>query len=170
MNLLFRDFVKKVLIEDLQSLFDEKDEITGMPKYRYHLFILIGIGIETLGAALDDKPWFVIGKSGNRFNNALKKLEPLKKYTGKDLYKNYRCGMCHIYLPNEGVGINSRLEGGKHNEINGGALLLSIEDLFSDFVDACDEIIKKIDRKDSIIDSKVYKSGYFGFRKRVITY
>ena len=53
--LAFKDFVETALINELSSLMAEgsNDTPTNNIKYRYHAFILIAVGIETLGAALD---------------------------------------------------------------------------------------------------------------------
>lgn len=139
-----KSFVRQALICELESLLNEggHDE---PKKYRYHLFILIAVGIEFLGAALDDEDWHKIGKSKDRFDNALNSYSSLKKYRDRNLYKIFRCGMAHVYIPNNGLGINMRVEGGNHNGYSGNQLLLHIEDLFDDFKSACNELINNID-------------------------
>lgn len=154
-----KEFISKALIEELRSLLDEKD-INNSPKYRYHVFILVSIGIELLGAAIDKYGWFSKNKSRDRFDRAITHYESLKKYKNKKIFKNLRCGMAHVYIPNHGVGINMKSEGGFHNKVNNGRLLLTIEYFFEDFVLACQELIDNIDgNKETLpISNKVYKN------------
>jgi len=161
-KLAFKDFVETALINELSSLITEgsKDIPANNIKYRYHIFILIAVGIETLGAALDKHSWqHKDAGSRKRFNKALSCYQSLKKYTGGDLYRKLRCGMAHVYVPKYGLGINMRSEGGVHNKINNQKLLLHIEDFFNDFIEACQELIDNIDGKKNTLplSGKVYK-------------
>mgnify|MGYP001255533855 CR=1 FL=1 len=160
--LAFKDFVETALINELSSLMAEglNDTPTNNIKYRYHIFILIAVGIETLGAALDKHSWhYEKAGSKKRFNKALSHYQSLKKYTGGDLYRKLRCGMAHVYVPKYGLSINMKSEGGVHNKINNQKLLLHIEDFFNDFIEACHELVDNIDGKKNALplSSKVYK-------------
>lgn len=164
-KLAFKDFVEVVFINELSSLMTEgaKDVPVNNIKYRYHIFILIAVGIETLGAALDKYSWhYKDAGSRKRFNKALSCYQSLKKYTGVDLYEKLRCGMAHVYVPKYGLGINMRSEGGVYNKINNQKLLLHIEDLFNDFIEACQELIDNIDgkKKTLTLGSKAYKDVF----------
>jgi hypothetical protein len=160
--LAFKDFVETALIGELSSLMEEgsNDHPVNNIKYRYHIFILIAVGIETLGAALDKYAWhYEKAGSKKRFNKALSNYQSLKKYTGSDLYSKLRCGMAHVYVPRYGLGINMKSEGGAHNKINNRKLLLHIEDFFNDFIEACQELVDNIDEKKNTLSlsSKAYK-------------
>ncbi len=164
-HLPFKNFVEAVLIKELSSLMTEKsnDSPVNDIKYRYHIFILIAVGIETLGAALDKYAWhYEKAGSKKRFNRALSHYQSLKKYTGGDLYSKLRCGMAHVYVPRYGLGINMRSEGGVHNKINNQKLLLHIEDFFNDFIEACQELVDNIDgkKKTLILDAKAYRNVF----------
>jgi hypothetical protein len=141
----FVDFLSRIVIQ-LESMFNEGgDERT----YRYHLFILISVGIELLGAALDDKIWHdeKAGLSRKRFNKALVNYKSLQKYNNKNLYEKLRCGMAHVYIPKKDLGINMKSESRgnqTHNTIKNKKLLLTIEYFFEDFKIACDELIDNI--------------------------
>jgi len=153
-----KNFISQVLMVELKSLLNEKD-INNFPKYRYHAFILISIGIEFLGAAIDKYGWFSGSKSRKNYIFAITQYKSLQKYNNKKIFENLRCGMAHVYVLNGGVGINMKSEGGLHNKINNGKLLLTIEYFFEDFILACQELIDNIDgnKKTLPISNKVYK-------------
>jgi len=162
----YKEFVEKVILGDLTSLYNipvkARDDLR--PAFRYHLFILISIGIEALGAAFDDEEWFKDRMSSVRFNVALEKLKALNKYKDKCLYNKLRCGMAHVYLPSPGLSLNSKLETYPHNKIirhDIGLLNLQIEPFFLDFKLACNELIKKINDHDPEIKKKVYRDEFF---------
>ncbi len=158
---LYRDFIKTIS-DDLNELSQVRDE-RGWIRFRYHLFILIAIGIEMLGAALDDEGWHEPKLSGKRFNSALEQIMSLQKYLDTDLFNQLRCGMAHVYLPRAGLGINTKEEGGEHLEIKSGVRILHVEDLLEDFTSACDEVIQNIDGQTSSLDLKEKAKGPYLF-------
>lgn len=163
----FRDFLNGTLMQELKCLYEEgKDDCPPNPlKYRYHLFILIAIGIETLGAALDDDWWHSDKEklSSTRFRKALKTYRSLKKYRKSELYERLRCGMAHVYVPTDALGINMRIEGGQHNIKENDKLLLHIEDLWEDYYAACQELLDNIDGNLDSLNGKLGKKVFGSF-------
>ena len=148
--------------ENAHPHFDEKKK----PKYRYYAFMLIGVGIEMLGACFDNEDWHSQkrGLSEKRFNKALVDIHPLNKYNSKKLYQNFRCGMCHVLVPREGIGLNCKIEGGANLSRIAGKeknenLLLQVESFYKDFSEACDYMLELID------NHKVDKLGKKTFKK-----
>ncbi len=118
----------------------------------YIKFTNIAIGIEYLGACLDQHAFSDFGESENRFNKALKKLFPkeYKKFaleqSQKYLYREFRCSFLHQLRPGKGIVVShrdeSKREGTTHlKETESGYLVLILEDFFDDFEKAC----KKLD-------------------------
>lgn len=124
-----KDFIRKNLYPAIEMLKDKGRA--------YFAFELIAAGIEFLGACMDEeteKGFFEEGRSRKRFNDAIKKLPSLQKYNGFKLYKNLRCGMCHILLPTTTLNLSSGY--GKCSEN-----ILYIENFYCDFKSACEELL-----------------------------
>jgi hypothetical protein len=152
MGLTLKDFVKKVLIGEIKTI----QQTYG---HHYLSFGLIAQGIELLGACLDNKDFHKNGTSGDRFRDAIDKLFPDKykifnnKTSDYDLYKNLRCGLLHVVLPGSFIELIQESEKEKFNaghldikQIRGkDRLILVSQDLFSDFENACNEIVNRID-------------------------
>jgi hypothetical protein len=149
MNRNFKDFLTTILAE-LEAMLSIDNDDDGKPDFRYHMFILIAVGIEMLGATFDHYDWYKKGRSKPRFNTALHKLHPLKKYQNCNLYENLRCGMAHVYVPNSDIGINTKSEGGQNLDRNGDETLIQIEAFFEDFRNACEEVIESIEGENKL--------------------
>jgi hypothetical protein len=157
MNRPFKDFLSTILYE-LESMLSIDNDKDGRPDFRYHLFILLAVGIEMLGATFDDYDWHEKNKSKERFNTALSKIDSLKKYQQKELYEHLRCGMAHVYVPNYEIGINTKSEGGKNLEMNNGQTLIQIEEFFLDFKKASEEVIDSINGENKLgLSDKAFK-------------
>ena len=121
-----KDFIQENLFKTIEMLKDN-----GHP---YFAFEIIAAGIEFLGACIDsydfDEPYL----SKIRFSNALETMPPLQKYKDFDLYKNLRCGMCHILTPKPALQLSSG--SGKCTK-----KILYIENFYTDFKDACKEVM-----------------------------
>lgn len=147
--MLFREFLENINRE-INQIAEVRDGQDLRPKFRYHIFILVGVGIEMLGAALDADDWFQKGKSQQRFNMALENYQSLNKYSGKDLYEHLRCGMCHVYVPNTHISLNCATEGGNNlDKTSPNQTLIQMESFLKDFNDACSELLKNIDNESS---------------------
>lgn len=153
-----KSFIRATLIDEIRN-------IQQTNKHHYLSFGLISQGIEFLGCCLDGKAYFKDGLSGKRFRNAIDKLFPdeYKKFNiekGKyDLFENLRCGLLHVCLPKPDIELIQRNEikkCGRHLEVKmirgRDALILVSEELFNDFKNACEEIIKRIEG--GIIENK----------------
>ena len=146
------DFIQNVLIDAFEEI--QQDE-----GHRYISFSLICQGIEFLGACLDSEPFSAKGLRAPRFRRAIYDLfptsyHPFNRGSGKpfDLYENLRCSLFKIILPESRLELIRRYEeaelGAHHlqiKEIRGiPRLVLVLEDLFSDYENACREIIARI--------------------------
>lgn len=161
------EFIRGVLISEIGDIVD---------RHKYLSFGVISQGIELLGACLDEhefdckKP----GVSRDRFNLALKELFPANKYRefgfGADrkkfLYNNLRCGLLHNFLPKRGIGLTEENKTPAHLHLKIGTsedgsqtYLLVAEELYRDFVDACEKLVHWIDSK-MIMDRQEIKLLY----------
>lgn len=153
-----KDFIEVSFIKNLSQLIPSEAN-KGLA---YEAFILIGIAIEFLGATTDNFEWHVQRKSKQRFLAGLKLLGPRYEAVGELLYKKLRCGMAHVYAPVSGLGIGEKKHKTMHlSEFDIGKpshmVLLEIESLYSDLVNASNKIINQINNAEFPIESKVYK-------------
>lgn len=154
-----KEFINKILINNYQEILSQG--------FHYISFSLIALGIEFLGACIDDADDFgKIGKSGPRFRNAIEDLFPkqYQKFNDKnndyDICNNLRNGLAHQLRPKSKIGLTHKKEsekfGTNHLEINNDKLVLVAEEFYRDFRNACTEVIKRIDRN-KIKNLQVYK-------------
>lgn len=108
----------------------------------YSAFALIGCGIEFLGKCLQipngRASWFN-GEPGKDFKKACT-LPSLTKYDADDLYDKLRCGMVHSGFPKQGVGLSDTA----NQNLNASIKILDINELYSDFIDASNEVKKRL--------------------------
>jgi len=117
----------------------------------------ISLGIEFLGACLDEYPFNKSGESKKRFKigieHFLSKIDPrYSKFNQRSspyyLYKNLRCGMAHVIRPQGKVHFTSRKEsksdGTKHLCQSEGRLILVCEDFYDHFAQSCKMLIEKL--------------------------
>lgn len=137
MTLKPKDFIKSVLIDEVGSMINI---------YPYISFIIMGIGIEFLGKCLATtrSDWNEKGHSGPDFKNAISTIPSLQKYKPylktHNLYSSFRCGLAHAISPKLQITLSSKGELG-HMIEHSGRLNLKVEDLYSDFKQACEYII-----------------------------
>jgi hypothetical protein len=162
-----KQFIQGVLVGEIR-------DIQQNGRHHYLSFGLIAQGIEFLGACLDDHEFSVESKSRKRFEKAIKELFPSEYrefLTGKgqpfDLYEHLRCGLLHIMLPNTDVELIQNDEVEKFAEHltvarvrNRDRLILVSQVLYTDFKNACEEVVKRID-EERITHQKVY-AGFMG--------
>lgn len=146
-NLSVKQSVENILLNEMHSLiYDHKGSA-------FIKFINIAIGIEFLGACLDQHPFTAYDESKNRFNKALKKLFPAKykKYAHEQsenyFFKEFRGAFVHQLRPGKRIVVThrdeSKIEGTKHLvETDSGYLVLVLEDFYDDFEKACKELLK----------------------------
>lgn len=151
------DYIKAILIDEFKSVILEHKGSA------YSKFLLIAVGIEYLGACLDDFAFNKPENSEKRFNRALKKLFSKKyhRFTKKSanvyLFEDFRCGFVHQLKPSKKIVLThsheSKREGTKHLEnIEDGPLVLVLEDFYSDFEKACYKLFR--DFKDGKVTNK----------------
>lgn len=134
-----KDFIKKVLIDEVGGMID---------RHPYISFIIMGIGIEFLGKCSDTelRHWNVKGRSPQDFENAIRTIPSLQKYqtylTTYDLYSSFRCGLAHAVAPKYRITLSSKEELGHLNE-HDGRLNLKVEEFYADFKLACEHIINE---------------------------
>jgi len=134
-----KEFIQQVFINELEDIIE---------KHPYIAFMIMGIGIEFLGKSIsaEDADWDVEGKSRRSFEKAIKTLSSLKKYEpyldkdGHDLYGSLRCGLAHAAKPKYKITLSSKNEAPNLSEF-GGRVNLRCEDFYSDFKEACEEVI-----------------------------
>jgi len=161
--MLVKDFIGATLLLEIEQM----TIADGYATHPYVGFSLVSAAIEVLGACLDNNDWGKTGLSESRFRLAIKELFPAgyDQYNANgnshDLYAGLRCALVHSLRPGTLISLSER----KHEESAGvtGAhlstqnekLLLIYEDLLADFKKACEEIIRRIDKKE-ITHQKIY--------------
>jgi hypothetical protein len=140
------DTIKNLLLGELKAI------IYNHPGSAYIKFLNLAIGIEYLGACLDEHPFDKDKESEKRFNEALKELFDKKyaKYAkkGSDIYffEDFRCGFVHQLRPSKKIVLThreeSKKEGTKHLfPLDSGELVLILEDFYDDFEKAAESLI-----------------------------
>ena len=136
-----KDFVEKYLIENVQSLLEGQQY--------YPLFVFAALGIETLGAVIDNKPIRTRNQSKYRFGTALFKLFPNQYgFINKKafLYEALRNHSAHNLLPSSQLMLLNNNNGTiRHLEPRGEKVAFIIETFAKDFLEACHKAIKLID-------------------------
>lgn len=145
-----KEYINQVLIKEIGGV------LSG---YKWLSFGLITAGIEFLGICLDNKDPFAraFGLSEDRFRLAIKELFPQKysqfnvkiatpSTTAYDLYSELRCGVNHTTFPTPRIALSEHAHNAKHLSIGpNGHLILVAEDLYEDFKQACEEVIRRLD-------------------------
>lgn len=162
--MLVKDFLGATLLLEIEQMTIGSDNYATHP---YVGFSLVSAAIEVLGGCLDNNDWKKTGLSESRFRLAIKELFP-NKYDAynlngctHDLYAGLRCSLVHSLMPGTLISLSERKHEeragvtGAHLSIQNGKLLLIYEDLLSDFKKACEEVIRRIDKKE-ITHQKVY--------------
>ncbi len=154
-----RESIRTIFVQEMKSvIYDHKGSA-------YIKFINIAIGIEYLGAFLDNHDFTKERESQKRFDNALRKLFPKKylKFSKSDnefyLYENFRCPFVHQLRPGKKVVVThrdeSKREGTTHLEpTKRGLLVLVLEDFFDDFEIACNRLFQ-LEEKNKLPSKKL---------------
>lgn len=146
---------KILTVSDCVNLFtsDLREVIYEHPGSKMIKFIYLAVGIEYLGACLDEYDFLEERESKNRFNRALKKLFPKKyppfaKVDAKiNLFEQFRCAFVHQLRPGKDIAVTHRNESKEQGTTHlkktfDGMLILVLEDLFDDFEKASKELIR----------------------------
>ncbi|MBN1111409.1 MAG: hypothetical protein JXA53_00660 [Bacteroidales bacterium] len=139
-----KQFVETIFIKEIGRL--QKEE------FFLFSFILIGQGIESLGAIIDTKPLKAKAQSRKRFDDAIYKLFP-REYQKLNLkgmlYDQLRSALTHLFIPGGFLTLATKADkelGDKHLQIVNGATVIVAENLYSDFVYACNRLFDGIEK------------------------
>ena len=134
------EFIEHYLIDNVKSLLKAKQY--------YPLFVYASIGIETLGAMIDDKPIRARNQSKYRFGTALFHLFPNQYgFVNKQafLYESLRNHSAHNLLPSSQLMILSEDNGTiRHLDKRRDKTVFIIETFAQDFIKASEMAIQKI--------------------------
>lgn len=154
-----KEFIEQVVIPDLRKMINHQ--------LHYYAFSVICQAIEVMGSIYDQKNLEDYGASETRFNNAIDNLFRDKRYREKRkiFYSFLRGPLIHQLRPGEGVFISSEKKDNilranhLNNDIKSGALILVIEQFFSDFIDAYN-IMKAELAKRTDLDNRKIEQDY----------
>ena len=121
-NITIKDFINEYLIQQIGNIKDN---------HPYFAFLLMSVGIEFLGRCQSTDDWNNKKSSKNYFKYGLD-ITPLCQYASKhpNLYHQLRCGLAHAYHP-DGIILSNKE----------GESAISCDDFYTDFVDACRNIL-----------------------------
>ena len=135
------DFIEEYLVKNVESMLKEKQY--------YPLLVYATIGIETLGAMIDNKPIRVRNQSKYRFGTALYQLFPNQYgFINKEafLYEALRNHSAHNLMPSGKMMILNENNGTiRHLEPRKEKVSFIIEDFAKDFLEACKLALKMIE-------------------------
>jgi hypothetical protein len=112
---------------------------------------LVGLGTEFLGACLDNYDFEERNLSGLRFRGAVKALYPHSYHQYADLLAAHlRNGFAHQFRPGTKLELTKREEAPSKGWIHlqptaDGRVCLVAEDLYRDFAEACNCVLRDID-------------------------
>lgn len=126
-NYTLREFIDN-LLEDTKSVVDSKP---------YLAFMILSVVIEQLGLCKNGLT-LVNGTHADTYNMALKSSASLEKYMNAlpNMYKELRCGMLHVGMPQEGLKL-CRNQNDLDNNVIG------CHDLYDDVQSAWEDIKKQ---------------------------
>lgn len=144
------DTINNILLQEYKSI------VYDCQGSNFAKFILIAVGIEYLGACLDEFPFTERSKSENRFNQALVKLfskryhQYAKGASSAYLYEKFRCGIVHQLRPAKGVAFSHRDEAKREKTshlsyVKNAPFVLVLEDFYDDFEMACIKLVRMIE-------------------------
>ena len=164
-----KDFIKKVLIDEMQDI---------VAKHPYSAFVLICSGIEFLGKCIDTQTqdWNKYKPNGEQFKCAIIKLFPSKYHQYCDLlYQQLRNGLVHSLIPKSKIGLFSKNDeiyykifNEKHPifDEDKNRLKIGIEYFYNDFVEACKKVLVMEFSEDKM-DKPLLSTPSEGFQKKL---
>jgi len=131
-----QDFIQDVLIDQIEEIHKN---------HAYISFSLMAIGIEFLGKCLSsEEDWNKQGQSKTDFEYAVNNLDSLKDYrpflSSHFLWTSLRNGFLHSFVPKNTITLSSGDEM-PHLEEHNNKVNLKCENFYSDFKNACNEIL-----------------------------
>ena len=110
-------------------------------------FMVVGQGIETMGAFLDKKPFRAPGQSRERFDRALAELFP-PRYADLNsrgfLYRNLRSSLTHLSVGSPHLVLSAGGKEGRHLSVKDKKTLLVLTDLLTDYTAAWEKVIDRL--------------------------
>ena len=147
------NFINQVLIADTKKLIDAG--------FHYFAFSTICQGIEYIGAFFDTKTFEEPKQSEKRFTNAIKFLfvkrnKDFYRQHQTFLFKQLRGCLIHQFRPSHEILLSSTKNGWakeKHLQtLENKYRLFLIEEFYLDFIEACENLNKRINFSDHTID------------------
>ena len=133
------EWIRRTFIDQTRRLVEQ-----GFPDIA---FLVIGQGIETMGAFLDRKPFRAKGQSRERFSRALSKLFPPRyaQLNGRDfLYRNLRSSLTHLAVGSPHLWLAAGDTPGKHLWVEDKKTTLVLERLLEDYCAGWETIIARL--------------------------
>ncbi|MBQ7762454.1 MAG: hypothetical protein IJ382_02875 [Flavobacteriales bacterium] len=110
-------------------------------------FMVIGQGIETMGAFLDKKPFRAKGQAASRFSVALDELFP-PRYSALNgrgfLFANLRSSLTHLSVGSPHLVLAHTCDKAVHLSVKNKKTTLVLENLMDDYVAAWEKIIDRL--------------------------
>ena len=110
-------------------------------------FMVIGQGIETMGAFLDKKPFRAKGQAASRFSVALDELFP-PRYSALNgrgfLFANLRSSLTHLSVGSPHLVLAHTCDKALHLSVKDKKTTLVLENLMDDYVAAWEKIIDRL--------------------------
>ena len=110
-------------------------------------FMVIGQGIETMGAFLDKKPFRAKGQAASRFSVALDELFP-PRYSALNgrgfLFANLRSSLTHLSMGSPHLVLAHTCDKAVHLSVKDKKTTLVLENLMDDYVAAWEKIIDRL--------------------------
>lgn len=110
-------------------------------------FMVIGQGIETMGAFLDKKPFRAKGQAASRFSVALDELFP-PRYSALNgrgfLFANLRSSLTHLSVGSPHLVLAHTCDKAVHLSVKDKKTTLVLENLMDDYVAAWEKIINRL--------------------------
>jgi hypothetical protein len=143
-QLSVKDFITHVFLKEYKQLLHSG--------FHYISFALLALGVEFLGACLDQHDFAKRNLSSARFLDAIKQLFPPKYQPFREaLCDDLRNGFAHQLRPGSRFALTHRAEsqqeGTVHLEALNNKTVLVAEDFYQDFEAACRRLIKMLDTK-----------------------
>lgn len=111
-------------------------------------FLVVGQGIETMGAFLDRKPFRAPGQSRARFSRALNELFPPRyaRLNERDfLYRNLRSSLTHLSVGSPHLVLAADGSQGAHLSVGNKRTVLVLADLLADYCAAWGKVIARLE-------------------------
>ena len=138
--------LRQVILTDFARVMETQESTIGK-------FILIAVGIEFLGACLDQQHLKATARSEKRFNMAITKLFPNKYHHFAKpgsipyLYSDFRCPVIHQFRAGKSIYLSTAHESHTSRHLSydsDGSLILVAEEFYQDMAVAAAEFIKRI--------------------------